>query len=204
MRKYCQSVRQCTIPARTPISIKTSVPHELIGPKARLWVSSPMRASSCSSEQDSLSCPSQSTALLQPPGSGTAWGGDTEEREEVAAATTDLMPLCLFVTAHLNSMALNKFISVVLAPHTMYPSDTRVLESSWLGLCLVEFNTEVNSAASWDGNRRYDPDLQQVYHSESSSSLKVSQVRLRLIKKIVKNTENFTGKKVPQLYIVSS
>lgn len=44
-------------------------------------------------------------------------GGDTEQCEEVAAAATDLMPLCLFVTAHLNSTALNKFISVVLAPH---------------------------------------------------------------------------------------
>lgn len=80
MRKYCQFVRQCTIPARTPISMKTSVPHELMGPKARLWVSSPMRASSCSSEQDSLSCPRKSTALLQPPGTGTAWGGENERR----------------------------------------------------------------------------------------------------------------------------
>lgn len=57
-----------SIPARTPISMKTSVPHELMGPKARLWVSNPTSASSCSSEQDSLSWPSQSTALLQPPG----------------------------------------------------------------------------------------------------------------------------------------
>lgn len=67
------------IPARTPISMKTSVPHELIGPNARLWVSSPMRASSCSSEHDSLSCPRKSTALLQPPGSNTA-SGDKKEK----------------------------------------------------------------------------------------------------------------------------
>lgn len=39
-------------------------------------------------------------------------------------------------------------MSVVLAPHTMYPNATSVLESSWLGLCLVEFRTTENSAAS--------------------------------------------------------
>lgn len=57
---------------------------------------------------------------------------------------------CLFLSAHLNSTALKNFISVVLAPHTMCPIATSVLESSWLGLCsrFVEFNTVVNSADS--------------------------------------------------------
>lgn len=41
-------------------------------------------------------------------------------------------------------------MSVGLAPHTMCPNATNVLESSWLGLCLVEFITVVNSAASWE------------------------------------------------------
>lgn len=62
-----------------------------------------------------------------------------------------------FISAHLNSTALKEFISVVLAPHRMYPIATSVLESSWLGLCLVEFNTVVNSAESWDKkNKNYD------------------------------------------------
>lgn len=54
------------VPARTPISMKTSAPHELMGPKARLWLSKPTRTSSCSSEQESFSWPSQSAALLRP------------------------------------------------------------------------------------------------------------------------------------------
>lgn len=36
----------------------------------------------------------------------------------------------------------------------MYPRATSVLESSWLGVLLVEFNTVVNRAVSWDGNKR--------------------------------------------------
>lgn len=55
------------IPARTPTSMKTSAPHELIGPKARLWLSKPTRTSSCCSEQESFNWPSQSAALLPPP-----------------------------------------------------------------------------------------------------------------------------------------
>lgn len=54
--------------------MKTSAPQELMGPNARLWVSRPMRTSSCSSEHVSLSCPRKSTALLQPPGSDRASG----------------------------------------------------------------------------------------------------------------------------------
>lgn len=42
------------IPARTPISMKTSAPHELIGPKVRLWLSKLTRTSSCSSEHESF------------------------------------------------------------------------------------------------------------------------------------------------------
>lgn len=50
--------------------------------------------------------------------------------------------------AHLSSIGLKDLISVALAPHTMYPIATRVLESSWLGFCLVELNTVENSVAS--------------------------------------------------------
>lgn len=63
----------------------------------------------------------------------------------------------VFLSAHPNSTALKEFISVVLAPHTKCPIATSVLESSWLGLCLVEFSTVVNSAAIWDENKNYDP-----------------------------------------------
>lgn len=56
-------------------------------------------------------------------------------------------------TAHLNSTLLSSLISVVLAPHIMCPTATRVLESSWFGLCLVEFNTAENRAASWEDKR---------------------------------------------------
>lgn len=133
-----------------------------MGPKARLWVSSPTRASSCSSEQDSFSWPSQSTALLQPPGWDTARevkeGGEVTMTEycqqqsdsSVKHQGSKRSNWNVFLSAHLNSTALKKIISVVLAPHTMCPMATSVLESSWLGLCLVEFNTVVNSAASWD------------------------------------------------------
>lgn len=73
------------------------------------------------------------------------------------------MPVKVFQLAYLNSMALKKLISVVLAPHTMCPIATSVLESSWLGLCLVEFNTVVNSAASWDENKSYDPHALNIH-----------------------------------------
>lgn len=33
----------------------------------------------------------------------------------------------------------------------MWPMATSVLESSWLGLCLVEFSTAAKSRASWGG-----------------------------------------------------
>ena len=51
-------------------------------------------------------------------------------------------------SAHLNSTLLKDMMSVVLAPHIIYPSATSVLESSWLGLCLVEFRTTENSVTS--------------------------------------------------------
>lgn len=53
------------VPAKAPISMNTSGPQELIGPKARLWLKSDTRTWSCSSEQDSLSLPNHSTALLR-------------------------------------------------------------------------------------------------------------------------------------------
>lgn len=55
----------------------------------------------------------------------------------------------------------------------MCPIATSVLESSWLGLCLVEFNTVVNSAASWGENKSYDPcryTLLKVLRSNTTNS----------------------------------
>ena len=148
---------QCIIPARTPISMKTSAPHELMGPKARLWVRSPTSASSCSSEQDSLSWPSQSTALLQPPGRDTAPRvEDTQNNSSVKHLGTNRQHKEVFSCAHLNSTALNKRISVVWAPQTMYPIASSMLESNWLTLSLVEFNMVVNRAASCGENKSYE------------------------------------------------
>lgn len=41
----------------------------------------------------------------------------------------------------------------------MYPIATSVLESSWLTLCFVEFNTVVNRTESWNENKSYDSDM---------------------------------------------
>lgn len=59
-----------------------------MGPKARLWLSRATRTSSCSSEQESLSWPSQSTALLRPP------GGERRDRGHQSHQTSKT-PECL-------------------------------------------------------------------------------------------------------------
>lgn len=40
---------------------------------------------------------------------------------------------------------------------------TSVLESSWLGLCLVEFSTAAKSTASWGGKQRCDRGRELVW-----------------------------------------
>lgn len=89
------------VPARTPISINTSVPQELMGPKARLWVRSWTKASICSSEQDSLSCPNQRTALLQPA------GGDTTQEDRKYDSEAELGEEAAPSLGYLNSPELH-------------------------------------------------------------------------------------------------
>ena len=83
-------------------------------------------------------------------------GWRTQNYSSVNRLGTDRQHKDVFSSAHLNSTALNKRISVVLAPQTMCPIASSMLESNWLTLSLVEFNMVVNRAASWGENKSYE------------------------------------------------